>query len=255
MNFYSKKIYFSLLIPTAFFAGSFQPVFAASLFSGESNIILTIDSIVSSSGNTAGLSIDGLFEIGTATTAPGFGNAVTGDGQSSYTYTGANQLPLAVSAGNSVNQFFNATGGAGNGSIDSYYQAYGTFNFANNSASDIFTINFSLLYTLIANTSGEFAESQVSIDYYDDLFLVTAGSDMVIANTLTIPNAAAFNSSPLTFSMTLNAGDFNTFYTDVAITGTASSVSAVPLPAAFWLFLSGVIGLRRYQGKAMFARN
>ena len=248
MKFYStQKKYLSLLVVASWFTCGLQPTFAASTFSGNSSVTLTIDSITSSNGITSGLSIDGLFDVGNTTTAPGFGNYTTGDGQSTFSYNGAS-LPTTVSAGNSINQLFSAQGGAGNGSVDSYYQAYGAFNFANNSLGGIITVSFSLDYNLNAAASGQASQADVSIDYYDDLGLINAGFDQAIANAQTNINAVAGSGVPLLFNMVLNPGDFNTFYTDVAITGTASA-SPVPLPTALWMFLSGLIGLRSFKAK------
>ncbi|MFK5947343.1 MAG: hypothetical protein QM500_01070 [Methylococcales bacterium] len=247
MNFFSihKKTLPSLAVASLLALG-IQPVSASSAFSTDSTVTLTFNSITSSSGSTSGLSISGLFEIGDPLTAPGFGKSFTGDGQASYTYTGAS-LPSTLGAGDSFTQYFNAQGSAGNGTINSYYQSYGSFDFTNNSISDIYTVNFSLDYSLDAVATGSTAGSQASIDYSDDWGSIF-GSDQAIANN---SHTTASNTTPLTFNMVLNPGNSNSFYADIALTGSAASTSPVPLPATLWLFLSAVIGLRGYKSRAI----
>ncbi len=261
MNFFSthKKTLPPLAV-VGLLALGLQPVSANSVFSTDSTVTLTFNSITSSSSNTSGLSISGLFEIGVPTNDPfaqppatlGFGNTFTGDGQSSYSYTGA-ALPLTVNAGDSFIQSFSASGGSGNGTINSYYQSYGTFDFANNSASDTYTINFSLDYSLDAFATGSASQSQASIDYSDDLGFIF-GSDQATANAQNNTHSTK-NPGALTFNMVLNPGDSNIFYADIALTGSAASTSPVPLPATLWLFLSAVIGLRGYKSRAIQAHS
>lgn len=110
--------------------------------------------------------------------------------------------------------------------------------FENTSASDInLSIDFS--YQLNAGTSGQDAYSEVALDILDDLFL----ENYVFADTGTdgVFHEPSVNGSE-TVDITLETGEFYSLYLDTYIVGYLET-SPVPVPPAFWLMSSALLGL------------
>jgi hypothetical protein len=220
-----------------------QTTQASSTFSSNSTITITIDSITNNTnaGDLSNLDIVGLFEIDD--TAPGFGETVTGDGNSSYGFIGGgiDSSITPVNAGDSFSQSFSASGSADNGSVDAYYQALGGLEFVNNS-SDSFTIEYSLSYVLDTSVTGDFATNAVALEYFNGLGDIEGYEDSSSATLLNVTDQTT--TSDLSFTLNLAASEADMFFADVAINGYAEA-SAVPVPAAGWLMLTGLIFLQR----------
>jgi hypothetical protein len=97
-----------------------------------------------------------------------------------------------------------------------------------------------LNYQLSAAASGQFADSNINMDYY-------LGSDVpvnVALNASVFDQANAAKNSFDTIVFNLDPGSSMTFHSDVTIDGNLSA-SPVPLPAAAWSFLAGLLVLGR----------
>ncbi len=106
-------------------------------------------------------------------------------------------------------------------------------------------INFSFSYTAFVSAditadNGEDAGAYASIELFDDF-----------SDELLFTSADAFIGGPLadssdisrTLLFTLESGSSNTIFGNVYSDGYAEKVSEVPLPAAAWLFGSGLVAL------------
>ena len=145
-----------------------QSAQASSAFTSNSSVTITIDSITNNTapGDLSGLDIYGLFEFDDS----GSAQVITGDGSSSYGYIGSeiDTWVAPVNDGDSIAQTFSSIGGANNGSVEAYYQAFGELGFVNNT-SDSFTIEYTLRYDLNADSSGDFANNTVALEYFDEI--------------------------------------------------------------------------------------
>lgn len=230
-----------------------QSAQATSIFSANSTVTVTIDSITNNThaGDHSELDIYGLFEIADAISAPGFGQDVSGDGNSYYSHIGGeiDSYAAAINAGDSFSQMFSSVGGVNDGYVDAYYQAFGGLEFVNNS-NDSFTIEYSLSYNLNAFVAGDFATNTVALEYFNDLGDIDGYEEAVAETSLNILNTQNMNSE--SFVLDLGAFESDMFYADVSINGYAEVTVAgepapVPVPAAGWLMLSGLVFLRNFR--------
>jgi len=237
-----------------------QSAQARSTFSADSNVTITIDSITNNThaGDHSDLDIYGLFEIGDALSAPGFGKDATGDGDSNYSHI-EDEIDSSISpinAGDSFSQVFSSLGSVNNGYVDAYYQAFGGLEFVNNS-SDSFTIKYSLSYDLNALVTKDgisdsnFATNTVVLEYFNDLGDIE-GYEEAAASTLL--DLSAQNLWTESFTLNLDAvTKSDKFFADVSINGyaRAESPAPVPIPATIWLMLSGLAFLRNFRKSAI----
>jgi len=226
-----------------------QTAQATSTFSANSFVTITVDSITNTinTGDYSGLDIYGLFEMADGMNAPGFGQDVTSDGNSYHTFAGGeiDSYMGPINAGDSFSQAFSSIGGVNYGSVDSYYQAFGGLEFVNNS-SDAFTIEYSLSYNLNAFVAGEFATNTVALEYFNDLGDIDGYEEATASTQLDVIGQ---NFSTKSFSLDLGAFESDMFYADVSINGYAEAIAPapVPVPAAGWLTLSGLVFLRNFR--------
>ncbi len=225
-----------------------QATQASSTFSSTSTVTISIDSITNNTnaGDLSNLDIVGLFEIDN--TAPGFGETATGDGNSSYTHTGGgiDSSITPVTAGDSFSQSFSASGSANNGSVDAYYQALSGLEFFNNS-SDSFTIEYSFSYVLETSVTGDFATNTVALEFFNDLGDIEGYEDSSSSTFLNLADQTS--AAGVSFTLNLEAFEADMFYADVAINGYVEA-SPVPVPAAGWLMLTGLVFLQRNRNSA-----
>jgi len=133
---------------------------------------------------------------------------------------------------------FAVSGNVSNGDVTSSHIGRYELGFTNISAQS-YNINLTLSYDLLANTAGQFANSDVILDFLDDES--TLGNVWVNAAS---PAGSASNgaNNSMNTLFTLAPGLSKTFYTDVTINGSLQA-SPVPLPAAVWSFLAGLLGI------------
>lgn len=144
-------------------------------------------------------------------------------------------VSLSPLAGSLFAHEFAVSGHAGNGSVESHH--FGTYSLGfENLTTDSYSIVVSLAYQLNPTASGQLADSHVSIDWYSSYsanwgsYFVAAGGDPV------------GDPGPVQFSFTLGANASETVNADVAINANLAA-SPVPLPAAVWTFLAGLLGV------------
>jgi hypothetical protein len=163
---------------------------------------------------------------------------ISGDGTASAIFP--NGSPMVTTSGDYVFDSFSAKGNASNGDVfGSIYTGWYSLDFTNQSLSTM-TVSLTLNYQLSAAASGQFADSNVNLDYY-------MGSDVpvnVALNASVFDKANAAKNSFDTIVFNLDPGSSMTFHSDVTIDGNLSA-SPIPLPAAVWSFLAGLLVLMK----------
>lgn len=122
-------------------------------------------------------------------------------------------------------------------------------NLNNNSENeaDIFDVTLNYRYSLSTAVAGEFADSFASFTFSNENYELD-GHDYVYASA-SIPFVFdEVTDTQGSFSFALGNGQSEAFYFDSAATG-ALEATVVPVPAAFWLFASGFLGVWRFRGK------
>jgi hypothetical protein len=136
-----------------------------------------------------------------------------------------------------ITQTSTASGTATNG--DSWTDALTDLNiFVDNFSNQGLTFSFSYDITAVAMATGDEAQANATVDMLDDLGFVDILA-IAAADTMFGP-ASADDSQMGSFQFTLEAGQFNNIS---GIVDSFGSASAVPVPAAVWLFGSGLLGL------------
>lgn len=211
---------------------SAQTTLAASAFSSDATLTYTITNItnLSNPGDLSGLQILGYFE---QAGAPDSYVATTGDGA----VTADNPAVGPISVGTSFSRTFTISGSASDGTVDSSHVGWFSLDF-NNLGSDSYSVELVVDYQLNASAGGQYADTDVFLDYFnsDGSF---SGADFVNASVFGLNNATISSSTgPFVFTLGPNASEG--LYTDVRINGNLQA-SPVPLPAAVWSFLAGLL--------------
>ena len=204
----------------------------------------TINSIISSNpnnpGDLSGLSISGSFQQLTDTND--FYAYTSGDG--SYLANSPNISPTAI-AGNNFNGTFSVSGdSAAYGTVDTLHTGVFSLDLTN-TGTNSFNIDVTMGYELNAVAGGVYANSSILLDYWDSNNTLS-GFDYVGAGTYTgygYDNQAELGSAELVY--TLAPGATESLIVQAAIQSSldSTSTSPVPLPAAFWFFASGLLGM------------
>ena len=136
-----------------------------------------------------------------------------------------------------ITQTSTASGTATNG--DSWTDALTDLNiFVDNFSGQALTFSFYYDITAVAMAIGDEAQANATVDMLDDLGFVDILS--IAAADAMFGSASADNSQIGSFAFTLLDGQFNTIS---GVVDSFGSASAVPVPAAIWLFGSGLLGL------------
>jgi len=136
-----------------------------------------------------------------------------------------------------ITQTSTASGTATNG--DSWTDALTDLEiFVENFSGQALTFSFDYDITAIATATGDEAQANATVDMLDDLgfvdILAIAAADAMFGP------ASADDSQMGSFAFTLLDGEFNVIS---GVVDSFGSASAVPVPAAVWLFGSGLLGL------------
>ncbi|WP_020482095.1 VPLPA-CTERM sorting domain-containing protein [Methylomonas sp. MK1] len=191
----------------------------------------------------------------------GIGSGVTAtsayapaDASYSYIFTAPESvgaiLPAAANAvalpslGFGVAHTFAVNGYASAGSFTSQHVGWYQLDFLNESAQDQ-QITLTVNYTLQAFTQGD-ANTDVILDFWDT-FSPQLGNAFFNNGMLNVTSydpalAIAGDKRFVTYSFNLAQGASRSFFTDVTINGNLQP-AAVPLPAAVWSFLAGLMGI------------
>ncbi|WP_415880607.1 hypothetical protein [Methylomonas sp. TEB] len=149
------------------------------------------------------------------------------------------------SLGFGVAHTFAVNGYASAGSFSSQHIGWYQLDFLNESSQDQ-QIALTINYTLQAAAQGN-ADTDVVLDFSDAISSQLLGNAFFNNGVLNVtpydPDLAiAGDNSFMTYTFTLAQGEARRFYTDVTINGTLQP-AAVPLPAAVWSFLAGLMGI------------
>jgi len=216
----------------------FAPAAAAiSTYDASAGLTITLDSVIDVDGNA----VDAAGNW--AVTAEGFEDQTLTDVFGAATVSVTNTIaPLtSLGVGGSVNQASNSSGSATNGS-SSADTLTSLEIFVENTFTGSLNFNFSFSASVDATIAGgttanDFAGSAVSV--FDDLGFdyIDIFTDVSIDGTDAIPLTG-------TFGFTLLDADVNTVIGFVDSYGqTAATAPPIPVPAAVWLFGSGLLGL------------
>jgi hypothetical protein len=244
----TRKLFATLALVSL---SSGHTAWAASAFSSYATITYTINSItnLSNPGDLSGLEILGSFE---QPGAPDSYVSTTGDGA----VTANNPTVGSISVGTSFSRTFAVSGNASDGTVASHHLGWFSLEF-NNLSSDSYSIEVTLDFDLSTTASGQFADTSIFLDYYrsDDYANLPPGWTNVspylgfaFATASAVGQnhqATSFQSDPVLF--VLGPNGLGGLYVDVSIDGYLQA-SPVPLPAAVWFFLTGLLtftGLRK----------
>ncbi len=231
------------LLSIALIAGTilFVPLTQASTtFFGSAALTFTINNITNlnpaHSTDLSGLEVLGYFDQGSDLT--NYYVANSGDG--AVTANNPGIFPTAVT--HSFSQAFTVSGSALNGTVDSRHT--GLYNLAfTNTGSDNYAIDLTLSYQLKADTAGLNAVNNVALEYFT---LNSGYSNYAAVGAFTLQDRLTDTQSvngfftPINF--TVNSNDIELVSADVLITGTLEA-SPVPVPAAVWFFVSGLLAM------------
>ncbi|MBS3955133.1 MAG: hypothetical protein KGZ88_19445 [Methylomicrobium sp.] len=131
-------------------------------------------------------------------------------------------------------------------SISEYFSDL-KIGFSNNShdLDDIYDIRIEFNYTLTAQTTGRFADTDVFFSYSNENFNL---DELVVAHASSETNSFDQIVNSDSFSFVLAAGELENIYFQSAVVGQLEA-SVVPIPAAIWLFVSGMVGLIGLRSK------
>ena len=231
------------LLSAALIAGailSVPVVQASTSFTSSALLTYTINSITNNNSehpsDLSGLEISAYFAQSIETTD--FYATTTGDGA----VVANNPSVSLATITDTFSHDFSVSGNATNGSVDSLHTGlYGLI--FNNIGTDSYAVNVSLGYQLASAVNGLLAINNIAVDYYTVTSSLSGFASIgsftsvdALSDTQTLNNLF----TPIAF--TVAAGDIEHFAAKVAVTGNIEA-SAVPLPAATWLFLTGMIAL------------
>ena len=229
----NKKMLVAMTALTLFGVGNSQ---ANSSFTSQAALNVSVDTPFSD------LEITGLFKQDQDNSYNGI---INGDGSVAAVFSAG--LPT-VTGSNYAFDLFSVSGHATNGEVaGSSYTGWYSLGFTNQSLSAM-SVSLTLNYALAAAASGQYADGSVSLDYYMD----NSPSVNVFLNTSVFGQTNAEDKDAKIITFNLDPGTTQTFHSDVTINGNVSA-SPVPLPAALWLFLSGLLVMLR--GTANYAKN
>ncbi|MDX2507653.1 MAG: VPLPA-CTERM sorting domain-containing protein, partial [Gammaproteobacteria bacterium] len=209
---------------------------AISSYDASASFSLTLNDVTDASGVqvTTGWSVDA------------FGSGVLDfldSGVASATGTISVVDPLVfLSIGTGITQSSTASGTATNGFAWTDALTDLAINVDNTSGQDL-TFNFGFDIIALASASGDLASANATVDFLDTLGAVNILAIASAGVGVPLPAGATGNASQSGFiEFTLGAGGVNS----MSISGFVDSIGsaeAVPVPAAVWLFGSGLLGL------------
>ncbi len=241
MKNFSPKLLTTLALTIALPIAT-QTANASSSFSAEVTLSVTLDGLSNLSSGTdfSGLSYD-------FTPFSGDYNEIVSSGDAIVTdqYNTSGLLPLSLAG--TFTESFSVSGNVNNGDASGYFESFSDLSFFNHSTTDSYQLDLTFAYTLSASVSGEFADADASIMYFDENGLTSVVETDAAAFASVFGSQQDNVSDSLSISLILAPGDYETLYADAFINGSiaASSPAPVPVPAAFWFFASALFPLAR----------
>jgi len=211
---------------------------ALSTYSGSATLTYTINSITNTTnpGNLGDLVVTGFFE---QQGGPASHVITSGDGAVNAANAAFPSAPVTSPWSHS----FTTSGSVTDGVVDASHLGWFSLDFANQ-GTDLFNISVTLTYQLDANAAGESAASLVHLDYFNTSASFSGSADAVASSIA--QNVASTPGTSAVFNFSLAALGTESLLSDVTITGNLQA-SAVPLPAAVWLFGAGLAPLFRLR--------
>ncbi|MGY6276961.1 hypothetical protein [Methylomonas sp. MgM2] len=211
---------------------------AATTFSNDVTLNFSIAN-VTGSGDLSSLEMAGSF-MRSGDGFPYVFTETTGDASVNDNNPEIPEAFSSVNIGASFAHGFNLGGSVSDGTIDLNQVAWYDLGITNNGP-DTFDITLDFSYDLTAQVQGQNGFAGIDIAYWDWDDESTNYMDSVGASTST--NSTGHSApGPMQFSFTLGPGGYKGFGVDVAHTAYLEA-APVPLPAAAWPFLSGLIGI------------
>lgn len=215
----------------AFATGNAQ---ASASFDSTATLTYTITSIANDThpGDFGNLIINASFEQDTS--ASNSYQIINGVGTIDAANPAYSSL-LTPQVGASFSRTFNVSGNLTGGTLESHHLGLFGLNFEN-LGTDTYSIGVSLSYALSPSVAGPEADSDITLDWFNEDGSAF-GYYYVYAN-----QPSQGNAGPAVYNFTLGALAADALYADVAINGNLAA-APVPLPAATWSFLAGLLGI------------
>jgi hypothetical protein len=214
---------------------AFAPQAAAiSTYDASASFSLTLTDVTDANGG----------QVTTGWSVNAFGSGLvdlfeSGDASASGT---TSVVDPAVSMGilDSILQSSTASGTATNGIAETFTLSDLAIDVANTSGKDL-TFSFGFDIMALAEASGDFASANATVDFLDDLGAVNI---LAIASASAMPGFGSGNASQSgIIQFTLGDGGVNQMSISGFVDSNGTAESVVPVPAAVWLFGSGLLGL------------
>ena len=239
MNLTKHKLHtFSAALALGALSFGFTPAaMAVSSYDSSASVALTLNDVTDATGAqvTTGWSVDA-FGSGTVDFFE------SGDASATGTISVVDPA-VSMSILDSILQSTTASGTATNGIAETFTFSDLAIDVANTSGQDL-TFSFGFDIIALASASGDLASANATVDMLDDfgfvdiLAIASAGVGVQLAADAT---GDASQSGVIEF--TLLAGDFNSMSISGFIDSNGTAESVIPVPAAVWLFGSGLLGL------------
>ena len=209
---------------------------ASSTYDASAGLVVTLSSVTDLNDNAVStgwsVMIEGIYDPSTTmdTTGDGIANASVTTSIDRYEF-------IFLSTGDSVTQTAMSDGMVSNGtaSSDAFIGVY--FQNIGNSSDQTLKFNFDYEITATANATGDDALAATSVALFGSGVNILAEAN---ANSISGPSYDDQSTSG-SFTFELTSGGFAQMNSTINSNGSATSV--VPVPAAVWLFGSGLIGL------------
>lgn len=239
-QFYLKSAATALFGLYAVFTGE---AFASASFSSQSVVNFSIEDVVGISSDLSSLAMSGSF-MRSGDEFPVTWTQTTGDATVVDDNPELEPAITTVAIGGTYSHSFSLSGQASDGMIDYNQVGWYKLGFVNNGP-DSFDITLKFSYQLSSDVLGAAVGGNSVLIGYEDDSGVYQGYDYIeaMAQAPELSNAAAVNGGPFTFTFTLDASNpSKDFYVNVNHVGYLEA-SPVPVPAAVWPFLTGLLGM------------